>query len=267
MKSLKIIIIILITCTCIDTYAQISGVSMDKLGSFHANVNPHLRLQFEPSFNYIQRSQCWDNNSNLNPIYETVDSVNKISSMNFRFTMGLFNKAEIGFNISPDLSLIRWAAKYQISKTKKAGFALVFGASIPLGNGTEDKRITTASNLASTGFGAVVSYQFSEKFSGDFTAQYNCYLKQSKMHEIGGTFVNADLGYYILNNSIQIMAGLGYQNIVDDIGSHQLLNINSGFALVSPKNYDIAFVIPYSVYGKNEKKNIGIEFYLTLYFQ
>ncbi len=265
MKSIKVILITIITLLSLTTYAQISGVSMDKLGSFHANVNPHLRLQFEPSFNHTQRDKCWDNNSNLNPIYETVDSVNKSSSMNFRFTMGLFDKAEIGFNISPNLSMSRWALKYQLSKSKKLGVAMVFGANIPLGNGTEDRKITAASNLASTGIGAVASYQYSEKFSSDITVQYCHFLKQSNKHEVGGFFVNTDFGYYIFNNSIQIMAGLGYQNIVDDIGDHSLLNINSGFALVSPKSYDIAFVIPYSVYGKNEAKNIGLEFYLTIY--
>lgn len=260
-KALLLLIVFLFT---INLSAQIGGLSALKLGSFSATVVPDKQMEFEPGFGYYQTSYYWDDNSDLQEIYSTSDSTHYVSAMSFRFTIGLWDKLELGVSISPDLAISNWGARYIISQNERMGFAAIGGVNIPLGNRVIDKRLRTNDDIANAGFGGVFSYSFTDKFSTDFAAQYMYYLDETVNNEKGSAYLHLDVGYFILNGNIQLISGLAYARSKNDICCSSVLTLNSGFAVETGKNYSIAFNFPVDIYGKHQTRNTGLSFVLTI---
>ena len=246
--------------------AQIGGLSGSKLGSFTADVVDHKKIEFEPSFFHARSSKYWDSNSNLVDIYSTADSLKVVTGLSFRFTYGLWDKLEIGLAVSTDVSAASLGLRYTFLQRKTYGLALIGGLNIPLGNRTIDQTIRATGNIAQMGFGMVGSYSFSENLSIDFTGQYLHFLEETLDNDKGGFHLNTDLGYYILNHNLQLIGGLGYRFVKNDIGNHQVLTVYPGVTIETGKSYIIVLSVPFDVYGQQENKNLGFNFALTLTF-
>jgi hypothetical protein len=264
MKNL--ILLLLLTITAIGTNAQIGGLSASKISSMTVDCVDHHKLEFEPGFAHARASKYWDNDGNLKNIYSTGDSTRLITGMWFRFTYGLWDKLEIGATVSNDLAVMQLGMRYVITQKEKAGLAAIAGVNIPFGNRTVDQRIRATGNLMQVGFGLVGTYNFNENFSVDMTGQYVFFTKESADHDRGGVYLNADAGYYFFNHTFQLIGGLGYHSITNDIGNHQTLTVYPGVTIETGKSYILVLTFPFDIYGKREAQNYGFSLALTLTF-
>ena len=266
MKRFIPLLIVLFLFLVSNSYGQIGGLSASKLGSFSVGVVPNKKIEFEPSFTHNRSKYYWDNDNNKQLIYSTSDSIRNISSMSFRFTYGLWDKLEMGVSVSPDVSMSNWGIRYIAYENEKLGIAAITGINIPLGNQTIDKRLRLADNLLSFGIGGVMSYNFSENFSTDFTAQYQFRLEESAHHDKDAMFINLDFGYYIFKHQLQFATGFAFRTVQDDDGNHNVFTINPGVTIETGKSFIIVLYAPFDVMGKNEVDNNGFGFALTLLF-
>lgn len=246
--------------------AQVGGISGSKLDAFCVDVVDHKKIEFEPAFFHFSSNTKWNDDGHLDNIYGKSDSVFHNTGINFRFTYGLWDKLEVGASISTDLQTSNWGLRYVLYQKKKIGVALIAGANIPFGNKTIDKSLRLSDNIASVGGGAVFSAQFSENLSFDFNAQYMTFIKTTNENHKGSYYLNADIGYYILNHQLQFIAGMGYQQATFDQFTSSTLTVYPGITVETGNNYIIVLAVPFDVYGTNANKNVGLIFALTLTF-
>ncbi|RUA23617.1 MAG: hypothetical protein DSY76_09270 [Bacteroidetes bacterium] len=264
MKQFSLLSLLLIIS--FTSFAQIGGLSGSKLGSLTVDVVDDKKIEFEPSFFHARSSKYWDNSSDLQNIYSTSDSLKVVTGMGFRFSYGLWDKLELGMSISTDLSAAALGLRYVILQKEKYGFALISGMNFPLGNRTIDQTIRATGNIPQMGLGLVGSYSFSENLSIDFTGQYAHFLEETNDKDRGGVHLNSDLGYYVFNHQLQLIGGLGYHYIKNNVGSHQVLTVYPGITVETSRNFIIVISVPFDVYGQQENKNLGFNFALTLTF-
>jgi hypothetical protein len=249
-----------------SSFAQLGGMSGSKISSLTVDVVDHKKVEFEPGFYHFQAKYSWDENSNLHDIYNTADSIKYTTGIYFRVTYGLWDKLEFGISASTDLSAIAIGSRYAFLQKEKWGLAVIAGANIPMGNRTIDQTIRNSSTLSQAGGGIVGSYSFTENFSADMTLQYLHYLKQSSDDDRGGTYLSLDLGYYIFNHQLQLISSFAYRHIANNIGNHDVLTFYPGLTIETGKNYIIVLSAMFDSWGKQEFKNTGFNFALTLTF-
>jgi hypothetical protein len=250
----------------LSSFAQLAGMSGSKISSFTVDVVDHKKVEFEPGFYHFQAKYSWDENSNLQNIYGTDDIIKYTTGIYFRVTYGLWDNLEIGISASTDLSAISVGSRYALVQKEKWGLAVIAGANIPMGNRTIDQSIRSSSTLSQAGGGIVGSYSFTKNFSADMTLQYLHYLKQSSDDDRGGTYLNLDLGYYIFNHQLQLISSFAYRHIANNTGNHDVLTFYPGITIESGKNYIIVLSALFDAWGKQEFKNTGFNFALTLTF-
>jgi hypothetical protein len=264
MNYSKIIIILVFSISSIIAEAQIGGLSASKIASFSVGTVPSHKIEFEPSFQHLKSKYYWDNDNNKHSIFSTTDSVRNISAMSFRFSYGITNKLEFGVSVSPDVSMSNWGLRYVLLNNNKLGIAAITGMNIPLGNQAIDKKVRLAENLLSIGLGGVMSYNFSDNFSADFTAQYQFHLDETTQHDKNAAFLNLDFGYYIFKHQLQIASGFAYRTVQDDNGGHKVFTISPGITIETGETFIIVLYAPFDVIGKNEVANHGFGFALTI---
>ncbi len=246
--------------------AQIGGLSGSKLGSYTVDVVDDRKIEFEPSFGHTRSSQYYDNNGKLNNIFSTSDSLKVVTAMSFRFTYGLWNKLEMGMTVSTDVSAAAFGLRYAFLQKQKYGLGFISGLNVPLGNRTIDQTVRATGNIPQLGFGLVGSYSFTDNLSIDLTGQYVHFLRKTNDLDKGGFHLNSDLGYYILDHKLQLIGGLGYHYIKNNVGAHQILTLFPGITLETGENFIVVVSVPVDVYGQLENKNVGFSFSLTLTF-
>jgi hypothetical protein len=247
--------------------AQIGGISGSKISAVCVDVVDNKKVEFEPSISYSTSKYFWDNNRTLKTIYNSTDSVNHITGMNFRVTYGLWDKLEFGGSISTELLVSDLGLRYVIVQNKKIGFAAITGAKIPLGNKPFNNSKKTTQNTTSAGLGFVISVQFNENLSLDFNAQGQTFFKETVEKHKGSYYLNADAGYYLFAHQLQLITGFGYQYSKFENFSNSLLTIYPGLTLETGKNYILVLSCPFDIYGKNTNKSLGINLALTLTFE
>lgn len=246
--------------------AQVSGLSNSKLGVYNAGVISNHNVEFEPAFFHIVSKKTWDENGHLNDGYGSSDSAFHSTGLNFRFTYGLWDKLEIGTSISTDLQMSNWGLKYLVFSKNKIGLAILAGANIPFGNKVVDKSVRLADNITSVGGGGVITAQFSDKLSVDFAAQYMAFIQTTSEKHHGSYYINSEVGYYILNGKLQLIAGMGYQHSGFDTFTSSTLTFYPGVTIETGNNYVIVIGAPFDIYGRNSTRNNSFAVALTLTF-
>lgn len=266
MKIVKQFIIIFLFLSSFFSFAQIGGVSGGKLATYNAETISKNLVEFEPSISYYGANKYWDNNGDLNLIYQTSDSAIRNTGMAFRFTYGLFENLEIGGSISSNLSATSLGLKYLIWKNNKMSIGAMAGANIPIGNQSIDKTARLSNLLTSYGLGAIYTYYFKDHFSIDFNASYMTFAKKTLDQHKGSWYFNADAGYYILKGKLQLIGGFGYQSAAYDGLISNVFTCYPGITIETGKSYIIVLQAPFDLLGKNSRKNAGFGFALTLAF-
>ncbi len=249
-----------------STFAQIGGLSGTKLSSLNSGVLHNKSIEFEPGFFHSRTSKYWDGNSSLHSIYSTTDSLNIITGMYFRFTYGLMDKLELGVSISNDMSMSQFGIKIPIINKEKYGISIISGANIPLGNTSIDTKLRTSSYHTSYGLGIVSSIYSTDKLSFDMSAQYMRFITDSWQQNKGGYYLNFDMGYYVFNKQLMLIAAAAYSHFEIHNTNHEVLTLIPGISVETGKNYGFSLSFPMDIYGRRENKNSAVNFILTLSF-
>jgi len=247
--------------------AQIGGISGSKISAVCVDVVDNKKVEFEPGIFYSTSKYFWDNSETLKNRYNSTDSINHFTGMNFRLTYGLWDKLEFGGSISTELTESNLGLRYVIMQNKKIGVAAITGANIPLGNKPIDNAIKTTQNTISAGLGFVMSVQFNDNLSLDFNAQGQSFLNETEEKHKGSYYLNADAGYYLFAHQLQLITGFGYQYSKFENFNNNLLTIYPGLTIETGKNYILVLSCPFDISGKNTDKSLGINFALTFTFE
>jgi hypothetical protein len=246
--------------------AQVAGISGSKLDAVCVDVVDHHKIEFEPGIFHFSSHQHWDENGKLSDIYQSSDSINTSTGMAFRFTYGLWDRFEIGTSILTDLSISNWGMRFVLFNKKKYGMALIAGANIPFGNKTYDRSLRLSQDLISVGGGVVGSFYFNQKISIYMNDQYQSNVGKTAEGNKGSWYINADVGYYLFSNQLQLITGFGYQISEFETLRNSILTFYPGVTIETGKNYIIVLSTPFDIYGVNADKVHGINLALTLTF-
>lgn len=248
-------------------WSQVGGISGSKLAAYCVDVVDHKKLEFEPAFFHARAKKQWDGQGNLNDLYETPDSVRYRTGFYFRFTYGLWDKLEIGGQVSIEQAISNWGVRYVLFNREKLGLAAIAGVNIPFGNGAVDNTIRTNQTISSTVGGAVLSLYPSTQLSVDVNVQYQAFIRQTEQKNKGSFFFNTDVGYYLFSRQLQLIGGIEYQRTQYAEYNEQILTVYPGITVETGKYYILVLSIPFDVYGRNTRKTTGMIFALTLIFE
>lgn len=244
--------------------AQVGGVSNSKLASLNIDAIGHHTVEFEPTVYHFSSKKYWDNDGSLQNLYGSADSINKNTGLAFRFTYGLWDKLEIGGSISTDLAASSLGIKYKFWSNDKMGFAAIAGANIPLGNKTIDNSSRYSKPITTLGAGMIYTAYLSDRLSIDATGQYFFYTEKTDYDYKGSYYINSDIGYYVFNNTLQLIAGFGYQGSTMRDVHFNTFTMYPGLTVETGKRYVLVLQAPFDIAGKNSAKNVGVSFSLTI---
>ncbi|MBT6688052.1 MAG: hypothetical protein HN704_09535 [Bacteroidetes bacterium] len=261
----KFILLLSIISSISISYSQVGGLSASKLGTLCADVVPVQTIEFEPFFEFSSTSNIFDNNGEKKALFSTKDSIQFFSSMGFRFSYGLFKNFEIGVSLPVDVSTISFGAKYKLPFERKFSAGLLAGYNTIIGNSVYQKKKSIYAETPAMIAGIITTYEFSDKFSFDFNAQFHKHIYTIIGGHNYGYSLSSDFGYYIIED-VNFIIGANYsQNKFDDIGNDSyLLTINPGIAIEKAKNFILVLNTPLSLLGKNEYKTSGFGLALTI---
>jgi len=168
-------LLVLISC---PLFAQIAGISASKVAAPCVDPIDDHQVEFEPSYGIQTSKQFWDENGDLQDLYNSADSVELSSGLMWRISYGLLDdKMEVGISFSPDLSSFNWGTKMTVFQQEKTAISLMAGLYMPLGSRAYDKGNPTSDDLKSYGLGIINSWAFDETFSVDVNIQFQDYFK------------------------------------------------------------------------------------------
>ncbi len=156
-------------------------------------------------------------------------------------------------------------AKYKLPIEGKATFGVLAGYNGVLGNGTYIKRDAVHEATNAIVGGIIMTYEFSDKFSLDFNAQYQKHFNTSDAGHNQGIFIGTDIGYYAIEN-VSFIMGSSYSYFThgtEDNNAH-LFTLNPGIAIEKAENFILVMNAPFDVFGKNEFKTFGFGLALTI---
>ncbi len=246
-------------------YSQVGGLSASKLGTICTESVPVQTIEFEPFFAYELSTRSFDENGNIQNLFATSDSTQFFSASGFRFSYGLFKDFEIGISTPVDVSMVNFGAKYKLPLDGKLTLGVFAGFNAIVGNSIYVKR-NAVHELTSTLLGGlIVTYEFSDKFSVDFNAQYQKHLVITTEGHDNGLFFSSDFGYFAIEN-VNFIMGMHYNfkeyNAYEN-NSH-LFTLNPGIAIEKAKNFILVLNAPIDLFGKNEFKAAGFGLALTI---
>ncbi|MEA3444919.1 MAG: hypothetical protein U9R19_09380, partial [Bacteroidota bacterium] len=113
--------------------------------------------------------------------------------------------------------------------------------------------------------GVILTYDFSDKFSIDFDAQYHKHKKTTSTGHTHGFNINSDIGYYLMER-VNFIVGLNYgsQAYNASTNNSQLLTLNTGVAIEKAEHFILVLNAPFDLLGKNEYQTTGFGLALTI---
>jgi hypothetical protein len=263
MKKFALLFLVGILSTSLK--AQVGGLSASKLGTLCTETVPLNAIEFEPAFSFSSATHFFDSNGEIQPLFSTSDSTLKFSGSGFRFSYGLMNNLEIGVSLPIDLSVIKFGAKYKLPLKGNLTLGLLGGYTTLIGNQVYDRRDGQYELTPSYVGGIIVTYKFNNRFSFDFDAQYQKHSFKTIGGHSQGLFLNADFGYYLLEN-IDFIVGLNYnyKNFDKYVDNSHLLSLNTGVAIERAKHFILVLNAPFDILGKNEYQTKGFGLALTI---
>ena len=249
----------------LSVFSQVGGLSASKLGALCTAPVPEGTIEFEPFFGYATSNNSFDSGGNVQALFSTSDSSVNFAGSGFRFSYGLIKNLEVGVSIPIDVSEARFGAKYKLPFDGKLTMGILAGYNAIMGNHAHDRRNAIYELTPTFVGGFIMTYDFTEKFSLDFDAQYQKHTQTTIGGHSNGFFLNSDIGYYFLEK-VNFIVGLNYnykifENSVDD---SYLLTLNTGIAIEKAENFILVINAPFDLMGKNEYRTKGFGLALTI---
>ncbi len=264
MKKISFILAILLISTS-GIYAQVGGLSASKLGTLCTDVVPTNTIEFEPFFGYVTSTQFFDQDGSLQDLFLSSDSIQFFSSAGFRFSYGLAENLEVGISMPVDVSTVSFGAKYKLPLEGNLTLGVLAGYNSIVGNDVYVRKNATHESTSSAVGGIIMTYEFSDKFSLDFNAQYQKHINETVDGHNQGIYLGTDIGYYFLEN-INFIIGTSYSYNEYDISDNNahLFTLNPGIAIEKAENFILVLNSPVDLFGKNEFQSIGFGLALTI---
>jgi len=263
MKKLTLAIFILFISSI--AYSQVGGLSASKLGALCTAPVPENAIEFEPFFGHSSSAHYFDSNGDVQALFSTADSSINFAGSGFRFSYGLIENLEIGVSLPIDVSEARFGAKYKLPLDGKLSMGVLAGYNAIMGNQVYDRRNARHEITPSFVGGFIMTYDFTDKFSIDFDAQYQVHTITTVGGHSNGVFLNSDMGYYLLEK-VNFIIGLSYNyKIFDDSNNDTyLLSLNTGIAIEKAEHFILVINAPFDLMGKNEYRTKGFGLALTI---
>lgn len=261
----KITLILLASIISIGVYSQVGGLSASKLGTLCTAPVPEGTIEFEPFFGYALSSNQFDSDGKVQDLYSTSDSTMSFAGSGFRFSYGLMKNLEVGITVPIDVSAVSFGAKYKLPMEGKLTMGLLAGYNTVIGNQVYDRRSSIYEETPAFVGGFIMTYDFSDKFSIDFDAQYQKHTYETLGGHSNGVFLNSDIGYYLMEK-VNFIVGLNYNYKIFDNSDDDsyLLTINTGIAIERAENFILVLNAPFDLMGKNEYRTKGFGLALTI---
>jgi len=261
----KLFLLILIGLINANIHAQVGGLSASKLGTLGAAPVPEGTIEFEPFFGYALSTNFFDSNGAIQPLFSTSDSIMKFSASGFRFSYGLMENLEVGVSLPVDVSEVRFGAKYKLPFKGKLTMGFLAGYNTLVGNQVYTRRNAVQELTPSYVGGLIMTYEFNEKFSIDFDAQFQKHTLTTYFGHTHGFYINSDIGYYLMEK-VNFILGLNYNFRAYElaVNSSQLLTINTGIVIETGENFILVVNAPIDILGKNDFKTKGFGLALTI---
>ncbi|OQX97327.1 MAG: hypothetical protein B6I20_12855 [Bacteroidetes bacterium 4572_117] len=248
-----------------SVFAQVGGLSASKLGTLCTETVPAQTIEFEPFFSFASSSRVFDKKGDVQNLFATNDSSQFFSEPGFRFSYGLMKNLEVGVSIPTDISTVSFGAKYKLPFKGKLTFGLLVGYNSIVGNDIYVRRNAAHETSSSIGGGIILTYEFSDKFSCDFNAQYHKHLNKTSAGHDQGMCFSTDFGYYFIEN-VNFIIGMNYffedYEVFED--NSRLFTFNPGIAIEKAENFILVLNSPIDLFGKNEYKSVGFGLALTI---
>ena len=263
MKKLLIIFGLLLTYNF--SIAQVGGLSASKLATLCTEAVPVNTIEFEPFFGLASATSFFDNNGTTQNLFTGNDSTQYFSETGFRFSYGLMKNLEVGISLPVDVSAVSFGAKYKLPFGEKMTFGMLAGYNSIVGNGVYVRRNAAHESTSALVGGLIMTYEFTDKFSMDFNAQYQKHINITDAGHDQGIFISSDIGYYFIENVNFILgANYFYKEFDVDENNSYLFTLNPGIAIEKAENFILVLNAPIDLFGKNEYQTIGFGLALTI---
>lgn len=258
--------------------AQITGISASKLSAINAFPMPQRVAEFEPTFGLCRTSGGWDEGGFMGS-----DTISVSGNINWRLSYGLLDNFEIGFNVLSDASFGNFTMKSKVLERGDFALGVIGGLGMPLGDRTYAHSDPSINDVSNYGLGLAMSYEMDSLTSVDFSVQYQDYFRdvfqttiidpipgpfpfpmQIRTDRLTGStiFLNADMGSYVIADSMLTVLGVGYQStVIDEFWSANLF-LEAGVSLEFISSYAVVLAMTHSVWGRNSGKTtmVGLSF-------
>lgn len=255
--------LLMVLTSVISSFAQIGGISSSKINSINAATLPVGVSEFEPTYNYLQSDQRWDESGNLQSLFSSTDSLLVDGSLNLRMAYSFTDRLEVGSNLGIDYS--NFSFKYTILTKEKLGLGIMGGTNHPFGFAEIDRSKRSADQISTYGIGGILSYDFNEKNSIDFNVQVQDYFRNHADLPDSDLFVTIDYGHYMFEK-ILFMGSFIYQESFSDDGDLYKLTFSPGISYERKDNYHVVLNLNFDIAGRSVEKTsgLGLSFTITL---
>lgn len=244
--------------------AQVGGVCDSKISTISSEIVEKKKMEFEPgiAFNWVNKT--WNENGDLQTVFDDKDSLKRFAEMGYRFTYGLLNKLEMGVTIDQDISLGAFGFKWNCFSSKSFDLATIGGINIPFKPENYTQRLALEKTTPSLAAGVVVSYFFNQSISLDFDSQYQRYTKETYLKHNYDFFVNSDFGIY-LNKELQLATGINYtkSDYEDPFWRTNSTRLNIGGTIETGENFVIILKSFRDLLGENTFRSTGFAITFT----
>lgn len=265
MKRKWVLLFSVLLIACTGSFAQVSGLSADKLVVFSSNTVQKRHIEFEPAFGYLWSTKSFDHAGKLQA-FPDADSTAVVRAMAFRFTYGMAENMEVGCMVAADMSTLSFAIKYKIFQKGNTGGGLFIGSTFANESDYVVRNTGFFGKTASLAGGFILSTAFTEKLSLDVNLQYQNVLNNHHSFS-DDVFAGAELGYAIKQDHV-IVGGLSYRYNNHKTEKHDayLLTFNAGLAANVGQSFLFVLSLPFDLIGRNTDRYNGFGVALTLMF-
>jgi len=254
----KLIIALVLIFTNQVLQAQLQGLSASKLSTLNVTCVAKHQAEFEPTFSSSYTKQ------NVAGLGETLTVS---SSLNWRITLGLLDKLELGLNFPSDVSTGSLSLKAEVYNKGALQLGVMGGITSPLDNRTYLPSRRTINDVTTYGLGIIGSIAIDSVTSIDLNVQLADYFGEVPFNPITGDdatsqsfYFNANVGTYV-TDKILLLAGGGYQTFQDYWNAN--LFVEYGFALEWNPRYIFVVSGFNSVWTNNTLKSSGFNLSFT----
>ncbi|MFA7229190.1 MAG: hypothetical protein WC061_09150 [Melioribacteraceae bacterium] len=249
---------VLIGVACIDSNAQVCGISASKLNVPDASVISIETFEFEPSINVFHSSSQFGEDGKTEPLGGKSVS----SDLLFRVTASVSERLEIGTAFSRALEQIDVGSKLLVFNSEKIKLAAIAGLSIPAGN----KFISDLSDEQETYFGGtlggIASFEAGTSSSVDASVSFSHYTGNRLNKRI---WCGLSYGTYVSQN-LQLIGELGGFYLFDKNYSESKFNCAGGFSYKVTSGLILVMGFQYDLFGRNTWKGAGYQTAFTMLF-